>query len=168
MDGSILNLHVAALQAQGFLDNRVDYDFPFRLAPCSSGEFDAEFESQRHRLVRTGVGVEIDGERRDLAPLLAALVSTPDFAPDKIRQLAEAGDHFYLPLADGRHLSLAADRHRCWRCMACGWAACSRMRQGRSKFRVRMLPLLEFSEREICLPLRRQSSPSRVCSRLEI
>ena len=103
-----LNLHAAALQAQGF-EIRVDDDFPFRLAP-SSGEFDAEFESSGIDWFELALGVEIDGERRDLAPLLAALVSTPDFAPDKIRQLAEAGDHFYLPLADGRHLSLAADR----------------------------------------------------------
>ena len=34
----------------------------------------------------------------------------PASRPDLIKELAEAGDHFYLPLADGRHLSLAADR----------------------------------------------------------
>ena len=42
--------------------------------------------------------------------MLAALVSAPDFTPDLIKELAENGDYFYLPLADGRHVSLAADR----------------------------------------------------------
>ena len=42
--------------------------------------------------------------------MLAALVSAPDFTPNSIKELAENGDYFYLPLADGRHVSLAADR----------------------------------------------------------
>ena len=42
--------------------------------------------------------------------MLAALVSEPGFSPDLIKELAENGDYFYLPLADGRHVSLAADR----------------------------------------------------------
>ena len=103
-----LNLHAAELQAQGF-EIRIDDDFPHRLA-TSSGDFDAEFESSGIDWFELALGVEIDGERRDLAPLLAALVSAPGFTPELITQLAEAGDHFYLPLADGRHLSLAADR----------------------------------------------------------
>jgi len=103
-----LNLHVDELQAQGF-EICIDGDFPYRLA-TSSGDFDAEFESSGIDWFELALGVEIDGERRDLAPMLAALVATPDFTPDLIKQLAEEGDHFYLPLADGRHLSLAADR----------------------------------------------------------
>ena len=103
-----LNLRAAELQAQGF-EIRVDDDFPYRLA-TSAGDFDAEFESSGIDWFELALGVEIDGERRDLAPMLAVLVATPDFTPDRIRALAEEGDHFYLPLADGRHLSLAADR----------------------------------------------------------
>ena len=103
-----LNLRAPELQAQGF-EIRVDDDFPYRLA-TSSGDFDAEFESSGIDWFELALGVEIDGERRDLAPMLAALVATPDFTPDRIKALAEQGDHFYLPLADGRHLSLAADR----------------------------------------------------------
>ena len=103
-----LNLGAGELQAQGF-EIRIDDDFPHRLV-TSSGDFDAEFESSGIDWFELALGVEIDGERRDLAPLLAALVSAPGFTPDLIKQLAEAGDHFYLPLADGRHVSLAADR----------------------------------------------------------
>ncbi|MGY3614739.1 DEAD/DEAH box helicase [Bradyrhizobium sp. USDA 10063] len=103
-----LEFGVPELRAEGF-DVLVDDDFPYRLAP-SSGAFDAELESSGIDWFELALGVEIDGERRDLAPILAALVATPDFTPDRIKQLAEEGDHFYLPLADGRHLSLAADR----------------------------------------------------------
>jgi superfamily II DNA or RNA helicase len=105
---NFLNLHMAELQAGGF-EIRIDDDFPYRLA-TSSGEFDAEFESSGIDWFELALGVEIDGERRDLAPMLAALVAMPGFTPDRIKKLAEEGEHFYLPLADGRHLSLAADR----------------------------------------------------------
>src|SRR5882724_1784886 len=103
-----LNFHVAELRAEGF-EIRIDNDFPYRLA-TSSGVFDAEFEGSGIDWFELALGVEIDGERRDLAPLLAALVSNPGFAPDMVRQLAEDGDHLYVPLADGRHVALAADR----------------------------------------------------------
>ena len=96
------------LRAQGF-EIHVDDDFPYRLAESAS-ELDAEFESSGIDWFELGLGIEIDGKRRDLTSVLAALVSTPGFTPDGIRQLAEGGEHFYLPLADGRHLSLAADR----------------------------------------------------------
>ena len=103
-----LNLHAAALRAEGFEIHVAD-DFPFRLADAAS-VFDAEFESRGIDWFELGLGIEIDGERRDLTSILAALVAAPGFAPDQIRLLAERGDHFYLPLDDGRHLSLAADR----------------------------------------------------------
>ncbi|MEH2541813.1 MULTISPECIES: DEAD/DEAH box helicase [unclassified Bradyrhizobium] len=102
-----LNLEAAELRAQGF-EIHIDDDFPHRLA--ASGDFDAELNSSGIDWFELALGIEIDGERRDLAPMVAALVSAPDFTADRIKQLAESGDHFYLPLADGRHVSLAADR----------------------------------------------------------
>ncbi|UPK39656.1 DEAD/DEAH box helicase [Bradyrhizobium sp. 186] len=103
-----LNLDVAQLQTEGF-EIIVDDQFPFRLAQ-TSGDFDAEFESSGIDWFELALGVDIDGERHDLAPLIAELVSTPDFTPDLIRERAEAGDSFFLPLADGRYLALAANR----------------------------------------------------------
>jgi superfamily II DNA or RNA helicase len=103
-----LTFHAAELRAEGF-EIRIDDDFPYRLA-TSSGVFDAEFESSGIDWFELDLGIEIDGERRDLAPILATLVSNPDFTPDMIKQLADAGDPLYVPLADGRHLALAADR----------------------------------------------------------
>jgi superfamily II DNA or RNA helicase len=103
-----LNHHTAQLRAEGF-EIRIDDDFPYRLA-TASGAFDAEFEGSGIDWFELALGVEIDGERRDLAPMLAALVSNPAFTPDLVKQLAEDGDNLYVPLADGRHVALAADR----------------------------------------------------------
>ncbi|MGY4478697.1 DEAD/DEAH box helicase [Bradyrhizobium sp. USDA 3364] len=103
-----LNVDVAGLQAGG-LEIRIDDDFPYRLA-TSSGVFDADFESSGIDWFELALGIEIDGERRDLAPLLAALLSQPGFALETVKQLADDGDSVYLPLADGRYLAIAADR----------------------------------------------------------
>ncbi len=96
------------LRSEGF-EILVDDDFPFRLAD-SSGEFDAALESSGIDWFELALGIDIDGERQDLAPHVAALVSAPGFTPDRLRQLAEKGERFYLPLTDGRKLALAADR----------------------------------------------------------
>lgn len=103
-----LALHAAKLRSDGF-DILVDDDFPFRLAE-SSGDFDATLESSGIDWFELSLGIEIDGERRDLAPLLAALVSSPGFNPESLVALADKGERFLLPLADGRHVALAADR----------------------------------------------------------
>lgn len=103
-----LALHAGQLRSDGF-ELLIDDDFPFRLAE-SSGDFDAALESSGIDWFELALGIEIDGERRDLAPLLAALVSAPGFSPESLTQLAEKGERFFLPLADGRHLALAADR----------------------------------------------------------
>lgn len=103
-----LALHAEQLRSEGF-EILIDDDFPFRLAD-SPGEFDATLESSGIDWFELALGIEIDGERRDLAPLLATLVSAPGFSPELLTQLADKGERFFLPLADGRHLALAADR----------------------------------------------------------
>lgn len=100
--------HAGQLRSEGF-EILVDDDFPFRLAE-SSGDFDAALESSGIDWFELSLGIEIDGERRDLAPLLAALVSAPGFNPESLTALADKGERFLLPLADGRHVALAADR----------------------------------------------------------
>lgn len=100
--------HAEQLRSEGF-EIVFDEDFPFRLAD-SSGDFDAVLESSGIDWFELALGIDIDGERQDLAPHVAALVSAPDFTPDRLRQLADKGDRFYLPLTDGRQLALAADR----------------------------------------------------------
>lgn len=92
--------HAGQLQSEGF-EILIDEDFPFRLAD-SSGDFDAALESSGIDWFELALGIDIDGERHDLAPHVAALVSAPGFTPDRLRQLAEEGERFYLPLTDGR------------------------------------------------------------------
>jgi superfamily II DNA or RNA helicase len=103
-----LSFRAAALQAEGF-EILLDDNFPYRLA-APSGDIDAELESSGIDWFELALGIEIDGERLDLAPVVAALVEAPDFTPDSIKHLAEQSGHFYLPLADGRHLAVAASR----------------------------------------------------------
>jgi superfamily II DNA or RNA helicase len=103
-----LNLVAAELRTEGF-EIRIDDNFPYRLAE-SSGTFDAEFEGSGIDWFELDLGIEIEGERHDLAPMLAVLVSSPGFTPQQVRELAEEGDHLYVLMADGRHLALAADR----------------------------------------------------------
>lgn len=103
-----LSFRAAALEAEGF-EIVLDDSFPYRLA-AASGDIDAELESSGIDWFELALGIEIDGERRDLAPVVAALVAAPDFTLDSIKLLAEQSGHFYLPLADGRHLSVAAAR----------------------------------------------------------
>lgn len=103
-----LALHAGQLQSDGF-ELLIEDDFPFRLAE-SSGDFDAALESSGIDWFELSLGIEIEGERRDLAPLVAALVSTPGFNPASLTALADHGERFLLPLGDGRHVALAADR----------------------------------------------------------
>ncbi|MEN2788156.1 DEAD/DEAH box helicase [Sphingomonas oligophenolica] len=103
-----LNHYANGLRARGF-DIQIDDDFPYRLAKSSDG-FDAGFESTGIDWFELDLGIEIDGERRDLAPILAALVGNPGFTPALLQGMAEEGGDLYLPMADGRYLALAAER----------------------------------------------------------
>ena len=103
-----LNLHARKLREDGF-EIHVDDDFAYRLAD-SADTFEAELQSSGIDWFELGLGIEIDGEKRDLTPILAKLIADPDFDAKTIRALADAGKHFYLPLTDGRHIALAADR----------------------------------------------------------
>ena len=116
-----LNLHAAELQAQGF-EIRVDDDFPYRLA-TSSGDFDAEFEFERHRLVRTGARCR---NRRRAARSCADAGRTgrdarfhagPDQGSSPKRAIISI---CRWPTAAIFRLPPIASCHWCWRCMACG------------------------------------------------
>lgn len=103
-----LHLDAPILREQGF-EIRIGDDFPYRLAQ-SSGVFDAELESSGIDWFELGLGIDIDGERYDLAPALAGFVSGPGFDSAAFESLLETDQHFYLSLPDGRVLALAAAR----------------------------------------------------------
>jgi superfamily II DNA or RNA helicase len=103
-----LNLRVRRLREEGF-EIQVDDDFAYRLA-AAADSVEAELQSSGIDWFELGLGIEIDGVKQDLTPIVAKLIADPDFDPDAIRALATAGKHLYLPLADGRYIALAANR----------------------------------------------------------
>ena len=106
---SFLSRDVPSLQAQGF-EVIIDSDFPYRLAK-PSGDIETDFtEGQGIDWFELGLGVQVDGQKLDLAPMLANLVLTDGLDPEAVRTLARDGDDIYIPLDDGRHLALAAKR----------------------------------------------------------
>jgi len=99
----------ADLEADGFVI-RIDDDFPYRITK-PTGELETEiFEGTGVDWFELGLGVQVDGQKLDLAPLLANLVLTDGLDPAAITALAEDSDDIYIPLDDGRHLALAAKR----------------------------------------------------------
>ena len=103
-----LELKQETLRRQGF-EIEVDDDFPYRIAP-SSGAIDAEFEGSGIDWFELNLGIEIDGERHDLVPTIARLLASDRFSPEEIAGLAKDSRSIFLPLADGRHVALAAAR----------------------------------------------------------
>jgi superfamily II DNA or RNA helicase len=99
----------AELQSHGF-GIRIDDDFPYRLAK-PSGDLESEvFEGTGVDWFELGMGIQVDGEKLDLAPILAQMVLSGGLDPDSVKALAEDDDSIYVELADGRHLALAAKR----------------------------------------------------------
>ena len=106
---SFISRDVPKLQAEGF-EVAIDHDFPYRLTK-PAGDLDAEFTPGLGiDWFELGLGVQVDGQKLDLAPMLANLVLTDGLDPDAVRALADEGDDIYIPLDDGRHLALAAKR----------------------------------------------------------
>ena len=105
-----LSQDVPELEAEGF-EIIIDSDFPYRLAK-PSGEIDAEIvEGNRIDWFELGMGVQVDGQKLDLAPILANLVLDEQLDTAKIQAMAEEGENLFIPLDDGRHLALAVRRY---------------------------------------------------------
>jgi superfamily II DNA or RNA helicase len=103
-----LDLHARQLREEGF-DIQVDDDFAYRLAGTAES-VEVELQSSGIDWFELELGVDVDGAKQDLTPILVKLIADPTFDPDAIRVLAAARKHLYLPLADGRHVALAANR----------------------------------------------------------
>jgi len=104
-----LSHDVPKLQAEGYEISIAD-DFPYALAK-PSGEIDTEvLEGARIDWFELAMGVEVEGQKLDLAPMLANLVMSDRLDPATVLAMAEAGEDIYVPLDDGRHLALAAKR----------------------------------------------------------
>ncbi len=105
-----LSHDVPSLQDDGF-GIRIEEDFPYRLAK-PTGDLETEvFETRGVDWFELGMGIQVEGEKLDIAPLLAQLVLNDGLDPSAASVLAEDNDDIYVRLADGRHLALAARRY---------------------------------------------------------
>jgi len=102
-----LNFGAADLRANGF-ELQIDNDFPYRLA-TSSGSFEVDIDGSGIDWFELDIGLDIDGQRLDITSTLAEMIRTPAFQPDRI-QARGGTDAVYLPLADGRHVAVTAER----------------------------------------------------------
>ena len=100
---------VPQLEREGW---RIDVDDSFRCRVVDgAGEWAAEFEESGAWWFSLDLGIEIDGERVALLPVLTGLLARLRLtgAPDDLDQLAHNGTVFGR-LEDGRHVALPLDR----------------------------------------------------------
>ncbi len=104
-----LSRDVPVLEADGYTIT-VDHNFPYRLAKPTGDILAQVHEGARIDWFELEMGVEIDGQKHDLAQILANLVLSDKLDPAEVEQMAAGGEDIYVPLDDGRHLALAAKR----------------------------------------------------------
>jgi superfamily II DNA or RNA helicase len=87
-------------------------DYPFHVAPASTPWFARVERAERSGWFSLEIGVEVDGERVDLLPLVLDLLDDADEA-DGLRSLARRARASYaLKLDDTRHVTLSPERLR--------------------------------------------------------
>jgi len=106
---AFMDRDVPLLEAEGWRVE-VDPSFRFRVGRLGAWDLDIE-EGEAGRWLDLSLGVEIDGERMDLLPILINLIQNPavDLSP---RALAEMNKdtRFSLRLDDGRYIFFPAER----------------------------------------------------------
>jgi superfamily II DNA or RNA helicase len=108
---SFVHRHLPELQAEGW---RIDIDDDFRTKVVeAAGDWQVQVEDHGAWWFSLELGIEVEGERLSLLPLLVKLLRRlrDPYAPASIDQLARAGV-LYLPLPDGRHVALPVERVR--------------------------------------------------------
>ena len=102
-----LNVRARDLRSQGF-ELHIDDNFPYGIAP-SSGAFEADIDSSGIDWFELDIGINVEGRRLDVTSTLAELIRTPAFQPSVIQAMG-AEESVYLPLPDGRHVAVTAER----------------------------------------------------------
>lgn len=97
------------IQSQG-VEIEIDKDFPFQIGKVTR---DLEFafnEGSGIDWLELDVGIEVDGEKVDLAPLLANLISNPAVDLDDLRAMASLDHRYFFQNKTGRYFSVAITR----------------------------------------------------------
>jgi superfamily II DNA or RNA helicase len=108
---TFVHRHLPELQAEGW---HIAIDEGFRTKVVeAAGNWLVQIEDRGAWWFSLELGVEVEGERLPLLPLLVNLLRRlrEPYAPKSIDQLARAGV-LYLPLPDGRHVALPIERVR--------------------------------------------------------
>jgi superfamily II DNA or RNA helicase len=108
---SFVHRHLPELQAEGW---QIDVDEDFRMKVVEPAtEWQVEIEDRGAWWFSLDLGIEVEGQRLPLLPLLVNLLRRlrERYAPTSVDQLARAGV-LYLPLPDGRHVALPIERVR--------------------------------------------------------
>lgn len=92
------------------IDIRFDEDFPYQLA-TSRGDLSIGLtEGSGIDWLELHAGIDVDGEKVDLAPLLADLIKNPAFRIEDLKALSEGDEPIYFKNAAGRYFSVAVSR----------------------------------------------------------
>ena len=103
---NFLLIEVPRLEAAGWCFEQ-DESFPLRLA--QAGEWDVEIEPRGNEWFDLELGIEVDGERIPLLPVLSRCLEGPDDSLSRWRERPE-GHMTVVPLDDGRLLPLPTAR----------------------------------------------------------
>jgi len=106
---AFMDRDVPVLEGEGW---RVEIDPSFRFPVGRVGDWDLDIEEgDGGRWLDLSLGVEVDGERLDLLPILLNLIQNPsvDLSAEALSALAE-DTRFSLRLDDGRYIFFPAER----------------------------------------------------------
>ncbi len=96
------------LEAQGWQVTQAD---SFSLTFQETDEWDAELESSGTQWFTLTLGVDVDGTRVNLLPVLVDILAKAG-SPEDLRDLLDSQPHFLLPMDDHRWLKIPSDRLR--------------------------------------------------------
>ncbi|MFP4602150.1 MAG: DEAD/DEAH box helicase [Halochromatium sp.] len=104
---AFMDRDVPALEREGW---RVEVDPSFRFPVGRVGDWDLDIE-EGERWLDLSLGIEVDGERLDLLPILLNLIQNPavDLSSRALNELSEE-TRFSLRLDDGRYIFFPAER----------------------------------------------------------
>ena len=106
---AFMDRDVPVLEGEGW---RIEIDPSFRFPVGRVGDWDLDVEeADGGRWLDLSLGVEVDGERLDLLPILVNLIQNPvvDLSADTLSALAD-DTRFSLRLEDGRYIFFPAER----------------------------------------------------------
>ncbi len=139
---------VPALRAEGWI---VEYDEAFEFRPADAGRWKAEVKEQGRDWFDLSLGVEVDGRRVDLLPILVAVLKDrPDLATG---EGADDDERLPVRLDDGRILPIRCAG--CARCSACSTSCSTTALRVRARARAACRGLDRRVRRGLRVPPRR-------------